>query len=115
MKPLRASMVGMGALAVLALCLALTGGRAVAQSDSLKEQLVGAWKYVSSTAVGPDGRREAMFGPSPQGLAVFDRNGAYALLVARSDLPKFASNNRMAGTAAGISSGSSSVSEPPGA
>ena len=99
MLPFRALMVGMGALATLVLSLALLWGSAVAQSDSLKEQLVGAWRYVSSTTVRPDGSREAMFGSSPQGLAIFDRNGAYALLVARSDLPKFASNNRMTGTA----------------
>jgi len=99
MKAASALMVGMGVLAVLVFSVAPPGGNAVAQPDSLKEQLVGAWRYVSATTVGPDGNREAMFGSNPQGLAIFDRNGAYALLVTRSDLPKFASNNRMTGTA----------------
>ncbi len=39
-----------------------------------------------------------MYGPNPQGLVIFDGNGHYALVNARADQPKIASNNRMEGT-----------------
>ena len=38
------------------------------------------------------------FGPNPKGLFIFDRSGRYAILIFRSDLPKFASNNLNNGT-----------------
>ena len=46
----------------------------------------------------PSGSRVQMYGHNPQGLAVFDSNGHYILLTARTGQPKFASNNRMEGT-----------------
>jgi hypothetical protein len=46
----------------------------------------------------PDGSRVPMYGPNPQGLASFDSNDRYMLLVARPDQPKFVSNNRMEGS-----------------
>ncbi len=71
---------------------------ALGQSKTLKEQIVGTWSYVSVDTVRPDGSREPMYGPNPKGLVIFDSNGRYALVNVRSDLPKFASNNRMKGT-----------------
>lgn len=76
----------------------LLSGGVFAQQKSLQEQLVGAWTYISVDTVRPDGSREPMYGPNPQGLVIFDGNGHYALVNARLDLPKFASNNRMSGT-----------------
>ena len=86
-------------MALLFLGTALPSGDAVAQQKTLKEQLVGAWTYVSVDIVCPDGNRIPLFGPNPSGLASFDSNGRYLLLTARSGQPKFASNNRMEGTA----------------
>ena len=74
------------------------GPDALAQS-TLKDQVVGTWTYVSVDVVGADGKREPLFGPNPQGLATFDSNGHYMLLTARAGQPKFASGNRMQGTA----------------
>jgi len=34
----------------------------------------------------------------PQGLATYEANGRFSVIVTRSDLPKFASNNRQSGT-----------------
>jgi hypothetical protein len=65
---------------------------------SLKDQIIGTWKYVSVDTVRPDGTRTPMYGPNPQGLVIFDSSGCYALVNARADQPKFASNDRMAGT-----------------
>jgi hypothetical protein len=39
-----------------------------------------------------------MYGPNPQGQQILDANGRYSLIIMRSDIPKFASNNRVEGT-----------------
>lgn len=74
-------------------------GEAVAQQKTLKEQLVGSWLLISNTNSRPDGTRVDTFGPAPKGVAFFDINDHFSLVLVRSDLPKFASNNRVAGTA----------------
>ena len=86
------------AMALLFLGVALPSRDAVGQQKTLKEQLVGTWTYVSVDTVRPDGSRAPTFGPNPQGLASFDSHGRYVLLVARSGLPTFTSNNRVEGT-----------------
>lgn len=68
------------------------------QSPSLKEQLVGTWSAVSQY-VDQDGKKLEPFGSNPKGIVVYDRNGRFVLVLQRSSLPSFASNNRMAGTA----------------
>jgi hypothetical protein len=45
-----------------------------------------------------DGKKTDLYGPDPQGRIVFDPDGRISFIVTRSDLPKFASNNRQAGT-----------------
>jgi Lipocalin-like domain len=87
------------AMALLFVGTALPLGDAVGQQKTLKEQLVGTWTYVSVDIVRPDGNRIPLFGPNPSGLASFDSNGRYLLLTAGTGQPKFASNNRMEGTA----------------
>src|SRR5579863_8371025 len=69
-----------------------------AGAQSVKD-LVGTWALVSDTNTAPDGRTVQPFGPTPLGIAMFDSNGHFAIVNARSDLPKFTSNNRMQGTA----------------
>jgi hypothetical protein len=64
---------------------------------SNKEQLVGSWILVSLTA--GDGPKETMpYGPNPKGTMMVDANGRFSITVVRSDLPRFASDNRMTGT-----------------
>ncbi len=87
------------ATALLLLGTALPPRNAVGQQNTLKEQIVGTWTYVSVDIVRPDGNRIPLFGPNPSGLASFDSNGHYLLLTARTGQPKFTSNNRMEGTA----------------
>ena len=67
---------------------------AVAQTA---KDLVGTWTLVSLT-LEKDGQKTDMYGPNPQGQAIFDPNGRFSLMVIRSDVPKFASTNREAGT-----------------
>jgi hypothetical protein len=45
-----------------------------------------------------DGKKTDLFGPNPQGQETRAANGHVSVIIARSDLPKFVSNNRPAGT-----------------
>src|SRR5262245_33306763 len=67
-----------------------------AQQKSLKQQLVGAWTLVSSSTKLPDG--SPAWGANPVGLLILTDSGRYSTQLMRSDLPKFASNNRAQGT-----------------
>jgi hypothetical protein len=75
-------------LAITALGLVFSLCGAVAQTKSLKDQLVGTWTLVSTDA----------YGPSPKGSYMFDFNGRFSAILMRNDLPKYASNNRTQGT-----------------
>jgi hypothetical protein len=70
-----------------------------AAAQSPREHLVGAWTLVSAGSVRPDGSRVAVFGPDPKGTMIFSRDGHFALIQMRGDLPKLASNSRDQGTA----------------
>ena len=59
--------------------------------------LEGTWTVVSAVAE-QGGTRIDVLGPDPVGTLVFGADGRYALIFLRRDLPKFASNNRAAGT-----------------
>jgi Lipocalin-like domain len=61
------------------------------------EDMVGTWTLMSDVNTSADGRKVEPFGPHPQGMAIFDRNGRFAIVVSRPDLRKFASDNRMRG------------------
>ena len=77
------------------LCLGIVSP-ALAQNA---KELVGTWTLVSSETVRSDGSRAPTFGDNPKGVLVFTRDGRFVYLYSRGDLPKFASNNRTAGTA----------------
>ena len=79
---------------MLGLGVALPWNGAVAQTA---KDLVGTWNLVSAVAE-QEGKKTDTFGPAPKGVLVFDGNGRYTLVYLRSDLPKFASNNRAMGT-----------------
>jgi hypothetical protein len=76
--------------------LAARAQQGVTEQKTLKEQLVGAWTFVSSTTKLPDG--SPSFGSDPKGLLIFTADGRYSNQIHRSDLPKFASKNRLQGT-----------------
>ena len=85
-------------IALLCLIMLLSLGNALGQQRTLREQLIGTWTYVSVDVVQADGKRNPMYGPNPQGVAMFDANGRYMLFTARDGMAKFASNNRLEGT-----------------
>ena len=74
-------------------------GHAVAQKKSLKEQLVGSWLIVTADNIRPDGSRFQSLGPNPKGIMMFDANGWFSFQIAQPGRPKFASDNRLQGTA----------------
>jgi len=83
------------ALLTMAASIGLTPGTAVAQTA---KDLVGTWMLVANVNVSQNGTRTDAFGPNPKGILIFDSNGHYASVTARSDLRKFASGNRNTGT-----------------
>ena len=84
----RRSILKLSAITALGLVFSLSS--ALAQTKSLKDQLVGSWTLVSTDA----------YGPNPKGSYMFDANGRFSVILMRTELPKYASNNRTQGTAA---------------
>jgi hypothetical protein len=78
----------------MALGLAFSPGSGTAQTAKInKSQLVGTWALVANSNTSPGSKT---FGPN-DGIASFDGN-RFTIQLVRSDLPKFASNNRDNGT-----------------
>jgi hypothetical protein len=73
---------------------------ATAQQQALKEQLAGTWTAVSWEQVSKDGSKFERFGANPKGVNVFDANGRFVVIFARSDLPKLAAQDPMKSTPA---------------
>ena len=65
---------------------------------NMKQQLVGTWIVTSQYVQQGDKRVEA-FGSQPKGAFMFDQDGHFSNILMKSDLPKFAANNRVKGTA----------------
>ena len=68
-----------------------------AAAQTTAKDLVGTWTLVSIT-IEREGKKIDFYGPNPQGQAMYDANGRVSSIITRSDLPKFASNNRQSGT-----------------
>ena len=81
-------------IAALALFTAITTARAEAQTA---QDLVGTWTLASATIRSGEVKMD-MFGPDPSGTLMFGRDGHYALIFLRRDLPKLTSNNRLSQT-----------------
>jgi lipocalin-like protein len=61
------------------------------------KDLVGTWTLVFIT-LEQDGKKTDFYGSNPQGQLTYDPDGRFSVIITRSDLPKFASNNRQSGT-----------------
>jgi len=94
----RRNLLRLSTIAVVGLCLEVAppAGDAIGQQAAKidKAKLIGTWMLVSNTGSNPGVRN---FGPN-DGVAIFEANGRFSLQLVRSDLPKFASNNRDTGT-----------------
>jgi hypothetical protein len=73
----------------------MSGSAPGQQAKSDQARLVGTWSLVSLTA-----GETLPYGHHPKGTMMVDANGRFSITVVRSDLPQFASNNRMTGTTA---------------
>jgi len=69
----------------------------IALGQSLKEQIVGAWRLVSLYTE-EQGVKTYPYGEKPVGLFVFDRSGSAIQFLAKPELPKFVTPNRLKGT-----------------
>ena len=86
-------------IAAALLALALPAGAAAAQpANGLKDQIVGTWDFVVAEVTAPDGKESFPFGETPKGILIFTADGRFAQIHIASDVPKIASNNRLAGT-----------------
>jgi hypothetical protein len=70
---------------------------AIADAQAANE-LVGTWSLVSETYE-QNGKTIQPYGPNPKGFQIFESDGRFAVIIVDPDLPKFASDNRVAGTA----------------
>jgi hypothetical protein len=77
--------------------LVLFAGEAAAQD--LKTQIVGTWDFVVAEVTAPDGAKSFPFGETPKGVLIFTPEGRFSQIHVASDVPKFASGNRLTGTA----------------
>ena len=82
--------VGIFAIALVAIAVIPRSG--VAQGTSLRDQLVGTWIYVSSTAKRDDGNYEPR--PSLQGAVTYTADGRFHFITTLAAAPKYASGVR---------------------
>src|SRR3954449_9511032 len=82
-------------LAGAALTVCLTGAAHAQMSDGL----AGTWQVVSITNTAADGKVTHPSGDHPTGSMTAEGNGRFVLMLLDPDVPKFASNNRVRGTA----------------
>jgi len=80
-------------MSLLLLAVALPSGDAAGQTA---KELVGSWTLVSATLEQGKKKIES-FGPNSIGSLMLDGNGRFSIVVIRAGLPKFASNDGMAG------------------
>lgn len=69
------------------------------KAGAVNKQIVGVWALVSDVNKAPDGSTKSLFGSNPKGEFIFTSSGHYMSVNTRPDIPKFASGNRMQGTA----------------
>jgi len=67
-------------------------------SSTLAQQIQGSWILVSISVV-QDGNKIDPYGPNPRGTLILTPDGRFSAILMRASLSKFASNNRMKGTA----------------
>ena len=84
---------------VLVLSVIVSLNVSTASAKVSGKDVVGTWTLVSATMT-KNGEHKDLFGSNPLGQVVFDEHGKYTLIMMRSDIPKFANNNRKKGTAA---------------
>ena len=62
-------------------------------TETLKQQIVGAWTLVSWVQTRSDGSKYQRFGEQPKGTNMFSPTGRFSIIIVQPDLPKIASND----------------------
>jgi hypothetical protein len=66
----------------------------------MKELILGDWTLLLVDGINADNTHTPLFGPNPDGINIFMPDGRFSVTVMRTiNRPKFASNNRLMGTA----------------
>jgi len=92
------SRTALPALAAVALVASATYAGTNPKTGSLDKQLIGTWTMVSNVH-DQEGKKTEPYGPDAKGSMIFADNGRVMVIITRTDIPKFASNNRTTGTA----------------
>lgn len=85
----RRSALGLCAFALTA--IPAFPNNSLAQEKSVKDQVIGTWIYVSSTAKRDDG--SSVPRPSLQGAVTYTADGHFHFITTRTDMPKLASSD----------------------
>lgn len=93
MHPYSTSRSGVVLCLLVGLLFALPAG-----AQTLQEKLAGTW-ILESVVNEIGGQKTEPFGPKPLGYFIFTPDGHYSFQIVRPDRPKFASGNRVRGTA----------------
>ena len=91
----RRSRLNIVIVVLTAIALGVLSNSAISQQKSLKEQLVGAWTFVSSK--GPDGRASSR--ENRKGLFIMTDSGHFSWQLFYTNRPPLAFNNRLKATA----------------
>ena len=92
MKPIR--------MVATVLAVGIGAGIATAQpAKTLRDQIVGTWEFIIAEIATQDGKKSFPFGERPKGMLIFTADGHFSQVHVSGDLPRIASNNRLAGTA----------------
>jgi len=90
--------VGKWVLALLFVAVFSASAALAQDAGFLAKQIQGTWTLVAMVNE-QDGKKTEPFGPGPRGVQIFTPDGRYAAITMKANLPKFASNNRLKGTA----------------
>jgi Lipocalin-like domain len=91
----------MKAIRLVATVLAIGIGASAAAAQpgkTLRERLVGTWDFIIAEITTADGKKSFPFGERPKGMLIFTEAGHFSQVHVSGDLPRIASQNRLAGT-----------------
>jgi Lipocalin-like domain len=92
---LKAGIIGVALLAPL-----IVSSASRADSSPAVSPLAGTWTLVAADVVHTDGTRARDYGAAPKGLLLIDAAGHYSLQIFKSERPRFAAADKLAGTEA---------------
>ena len=76
--------------AIVCFAIPVLSNEAVAQQNTLRQQLVGTWTVLSFTNENErTGKKTEVFGSNPKGIFMFDETGRFSINLLRPGRPKF--------------------------